>query len=570
VYAVHRARDGTVWAGSLGGGISRIQNGRISTYTTAEGLNGDPITTILDAADGTIWAGTTSGLQAFRNSSWRRFSGKDGLPPGRVNALTIDNKGVLWIGAAAGLFHSSSDGTMFSRYAPETLQTEVLGIAADPEGHLWIATNQRLMRLLNASSGPPVIREFSRLDGLPSTQLMQRDHAMGRDASGRIWLGLRSGLCVVDPVRAVSLPPVPVSIHSVDVDGVSLDQLPSVQYRADRRRIAFKFIGVSLSTPERVRYRYRLDNYDADWSPPMEAREADYTNLPPGSYKFRLIASNGEGLWNGGEATVAFTVVPLFWQTLWFRLAVAAVGISLLFAAYRFRLQRIRDELNVRFQERLAERTRIAQELHDTLLQGFLSASMQLEVAADLLPQDSRSRPLITRTLQLMRQVIEEGRVAVRGLRSGPPSAVPLEAAFLAIQDEIGEGDKVDYRVIVEGARRELHPLLRDEVYRIAREAILNAFRHAHAKHIEVELIFATDSFRVFVRDDGHGIDPDVLKAGRDGHCGLIGMRERAEKIGAQFHLFSRISAGTEIEIGVPAKVAFGGTSKNRNENSAA
>jgi signal transduction histidine kinase/sugar lactone lactonase YvrE len=546
-----------VWAGTLSGGVSRIQNGRITTFTPADGLSGDPITTFLDAADGTVWVGTTSGLQAFRDSSWKRYSGSDGLPPGRVNSLAFDRSGVLWIGTTAGLFRSSSGTTTFVRYAPELLQTEVLGVAADQEGHLWIATNQRVMQLLRSSPGLPAVREFTTLDGLPSTQLIQRDHALSRDPAGRIWLGLRGGLCVVDPARAVRLPAVPVSVQSVEVDGVPLHQLPAAQYPADRRRIAFKFIGVSLSVPGRVRYRYRLDNYDADWSSPIEAREADYTNLPPGQYTFRLMATNGEGLWNGGEATVAFTVVPLFWQTLWFRLAAAGVGVTILFAAYRYRLDRIRDEMNMRFEERLAERTRIAQELHDTLLQGFLSASMQLQVAADLVPEDSKSRPLITRALQLMRQVIEEGRVAVKGLRSGTTSSVPLEAAFSAIADEVGDGTAVNFRVIVEGARRELHPLLHDEVYRITREAILNAFRHAHAKHIDVELNYAPDCFRVFVRDDGLGMDPSVLKTGRDGHWGLVGMRERAERISAQLHVYSRLSAGTEIELAVPAKVAF-------------
>jgi signal transduction histidine kinase/ligand-binding sensor domain-containing protein len=556
VYAVDRASDGTLWAGTLAGGISRIHNARISTFSTADGLSGDPITTILATPDGTVWVGTTAGLQAFRNFAWKVFSGLNGLPAGRVNSIAIDRNGVLWIGAAAGLFYWSTRAEIV-RFAPEILNSEVLGVTPDVAGHLWVATDRRVLQLLRPLTAPIAVREYSTSDGLPSTQLIQRDHAMGRDRSGRIWLALRGGLCVIDPARAVALPPASVSIESVQVDGIALAYGSAAHYRADRRRIAFKFIGVSLSVPGRVRYRYRLDGYDTDWSQPTELREADYTNLPPKEYKFRLIASNGEGLWNGAEVTVPFTVEPLFWHTLWFRLAAACLAITLLFAAYRYRLSRIRAAMNLRFEERLAERTRIAQELHDTLLQGFLSASMQLQVAADLLPEAAKSRPLIVRTLQLMQQVIEEGRVAVQGLRASRSSAVPLEPALAQIRDEVGAGDDVKFQVIAEGPRRELHPILRDEVYRIAREAILNAFRHARARNIEVELNYATDAFRLFVRDDGNGIDSKLLETGRDGHWGLVGMRERAERIGAQLHVFSRVSAGTEIELDVPAKVAF-------------
>ena len=219
------------------------------------------------------------------------------------------------------------------------------------------------------------------------------------------------------------------------------------------------------------------------------------------------------------------------------------------------------QRINLRFQERLAERTRIAQELHDTLLQGFLSASMQVHVAADRLPDDSSVKPILTRALELMGQVIEEGRNAVRGLRSSRSASLDLEQAFSRIQQEFATGepprDDIGFRVIVDGERRPLHPILRDEVYRIGREALMNAFRHAHAKNIEMELRYSSNRFRILVRDDGCGIDPNVLRTGRDGHWGLSGMRERADRIGAQFHVLSNVSAGTEIELSVPGSVAF-------------
>jgi signal transduction histidine kinase len=211
----------------------------------------------------------------------------------------------------------------------------------------------------------------------------------------------------------------------------------------------------------------------------------------------------------------------------------------------------------MRFEERLGERTRIAQELHDTLLQGVLSASMQLHVAVDRLPEDSPAKSPLGRVLKLMSQVIEEGRTAVQGLRSPQSGSLNLEQAFARTQEELAIEDDVGFRVIVNGQPRPLHPMLRDEVYRIGREALVNAFRHSHAKSIEIELEYAASRLRVLVRDNGCGIDPLMLRSGRQGHWGLPGMRERAERIGGKLHVWSSAAAGTEVELSVPSHVAF-------------
>jgi signal transduction histidine kinase len=225
--------------------------------------------------------------------------------------------------------------------------------------------------------------------------------------------------------------------------------------------------------------------------------------------------------------------------------------------------------MNTRFEERLAERTRIAQELHDTLLQGFLSASMQVNVANDSLPEDSKAKSILNRAIQLMDQVIEDGRNAIRGLHSPRGVSQDLEQAFARIQQELGlestNGKGVGFRVTSEGRPRTLHPLVRDEVYRIGREALINAFRHAEARHIEVTLTYAPNQLRLSVRDDGRGIDPAVVRSGREGHWGLSGMRERAERIRARFHVMSSASAGTEIELSVPGNIAFQETGGKRS-----
>ena len=243
------------------------------------------------------------------------------------------------------------------------------------------------------------------------------------------------------------------------------------------------------------------------------------------------------------------------WQTSWFRLLVTAACGGLAFAAYWLRAQQLTRQLNVRFEERLAERTRIAQELHDTLLQGVMSASMQLHSAVDDLPGDTPNRQELERVLLLMNRVSDEGRAAVGGLRT--ESGDDLEQAFCLVRQEYAARNGADFQVTVEGGVRTIHPLIRDEVYRIAREALVNAFRHARAKRIEVELEYSPRQLRVLIRDDGCGVDSNILHAGRDGHWGLPGMRERARRIGGLLTLSSRAASGTEVELRLPASIAF-------------
>ena len=260
-----------------------------------------------------------------------------------------------------------------------------------------------------------------------------------------------------------------------------------------------------------------------------------------------------------GRGVVAVAVregAPPFWRTWWFILMTAAVVLAAIYAFYRVRMRQLARQLNLRFEERLAERMRIAQDLHDTLLQGLVSASMQLHVASEQLPPESPARPRLGRVQELMRQVIDEGRDAVRGLRSGPSEDSDLGQAFAAIEHELVDHSET-YSVIVEGEPRPIHPLIRDEIYRIGREALMNAVRHAEARNIQVELDYEPTRLRLSVRDDGRGIDPEVLRSGRDGHWGLSGMRERAERIGARLRISNRDGSGTEVEMSIPAHIAF-------------
>jgi len=246
-----------------------------------------------------------------------------------------------------------------------------------------------------------------------------------------------------------------------------------------------------------------------------------------------------------------------FWRTWWFPFVCVFVGVVVILGLHRLRLLQISRQLNQRFEERLAERTRVAQELHDTLLQGLLSASMQLHVAVDQLPEDAETRPAFDHILKMMEQIVDEGRNTLRGLRSTSDGAHDLKASFSRVPHELGHQRKLSFRILEEGAPLPLRPVIRDEVYSIGREALVNAFRHSGASNVTVELDYGPKQLQILVRDDGCGIDPHVLELGREGHWGLSGMRERAERIGANFKVRSRAGNGTEVELCVSNQIAF-------------
>ena len=572
VYAVCHSHDGTVWAGTLSGGVSRCRDGKFTTYTASSGLASNTVTCILEGAEGAMWFATSGGLTQLSNGQWRTYTSRDGLPSDTVNCLFQDSSGVLWIGTVRGLAFYNSGRLQVPVSAPQTLNDQVLGITEDSHGSLWIATSSHLLRakqesLLWGKVEDGDVREYGPADGLHSFEGVKRSRSAVTAPSGQIWFSTNRGISVVDPARlARDLAPAIVDIQTVSVDGGIIDTRGSIRLPPGSRRITFAYAGLSFSAQERVRFRYMLEGFDHNWSEPVASHQADYTNLGPGHYRFRIIASNSEGQWNSAEASIGFELEPVFWQTLWFEVLCSLAAASAALVIYRFRLRRLARQLNLRFEERLAERTLIAQDLHDTLLQGFLSASMQLHAAVERLPADTAARPALARVLQLMREVTEEGRNAVRGLRSvGAVQGLNLEQAFSRVQEELGLNGGTGFRVVVEGRNRPLHPIIRDEVYRIGREALVNAFRHSRARSVEVEVEYTPKHLRVLIRDDGRGIDPTILDAGgREGHWGLSGMRERAEGINSRLRLWSRAGAGTEVELYVPANVAFESRPKSR------
>ncbi len=567
VYAVLESHDGTIWAGTLTGGVSELKNGHFTNYTTANGLASNTVSSIAESSDGTIWLGTPEGLSEKSANGWRTYRVLDGLPAADIDCLFQDSGGVMWIGTAEGLAFFSAGQIHTLASEPGYLHEPIFGIAEDKAGWLWIATADRILQIRNPTlNGKEMIdvREYGLADGLLGTEGVKRDKSVVVDSHGRIWFSTNRGLSVVSPGRGtVNSTPALVQVEAVLADGVPLD-LASRKVPPGREKITFRFVGLSLANEERVRYRYKLDDFDKSWSEPEVAREATYSGLAPGPYRFRVVASNSDGLWNGAEAAVDFKVEPQLWQAWWFRsVVVLFLGLTAL-VVYRVRMRQLTQLLSVRFEERLAERTRVAQDLHDTLLQGIYSASIHFDLANNRLPGDSLAKPAMQRGLDLLRQVSQEGRTALRSLRSRNTSTDGLEQALALLPKEFALPGNIDFLVATEGQPRVLRPLVRDEAYLIAREAVINAFHHSHATKIGVEVDYASRNLHVLVRDNGCGIDSQLLRIGRDGHWGLAGMRERAEKIGGKLEVLSGVDAGTEVELSVPGPLAFLDAPTNR------
>jgi ligand-binding sensor domain-containing protein/signal transduction histidine kinase len=563
VYTVHLSADGTVWAGTVSGGVSRLKDGIFNTFTVAEGLGSNTVTSIEDGQNGTMWFGTSAGLSEWSNGKWRTYTTHDGLPADEVISVLRDGTGVLWIGTTGGLARLSAGRISV---AAAGLRDPVLGLADDEHGWLWLTTTNRVLRinrkqLLQGHLLDTDIREYGLADGLLGTEGVKRDRSVVKDFHGNIWFSLNAGLSVMHPERPDHEAGTPlVRVDVVSVDGNPIPSRGMVHIPASQRRISIDYSALSLAAADRIRFRYRLDGFDHGWSEPVASREAIYTNLAPGSYWFHVAASSNYGAWKGSEAVLPLEIAPAFWEAWWFRLAVLLSLLLLTWLIYRLRVLQISRQFEMRVEERAMERTRIARELHDSLLQGFQGLLLYLQAAQQMLPnRPEEAKEALEKVLDQGDEALADARRSVQDLRDSPLGSGDLGQALATIGKELSAQERAaDFRVLIEGKPRNLDPVLRDEVYRFAREALRNAFSHAQADNIEAEITYG-ESFLLRIRDDGVGIDPHVIReGGRPGHWGLPGMRERAESVGAAMEVWSESGAGTEVQLTIPAKIAYG------------
>jgi len=326
---------------------------------------------------------------------------------------------------------------------------------------------------------------------------------------------------------------------------------------------------LSFVVPQKVRFRYKLEGHDSEWQDSQGRRQAFYTDLEPRSYTFRVIASNNDGVWNETGARVSFTVAPSFDQTAWFKALWILAAAGVLWGLYWLRMKRATARLHQRFGARLEERERIARELHDTFFQGIQGLLLRFHTATSQLPKDEPSRRIFEETLKQSDRVMLEGRELVLDLRATVSESTDLPTALSNFGEAKQRGDSCSFKVVVNGSVRPLHPVVFEELLKIGKEALGNAFRHSGGHCIEAEISYEDHELRIRIRDDGTGMDPAILRQGhRDGHFGLVGMKERAQKVGAHLEVWSRTEAGTEIEVRIAAGIAYvsesGGSNKLR------
>jgi signal transduction histidine kinase/ligand-binding sensor domain-containing protein len=587
---------GRLWLG-IDNRLARLEHGRFMAITLPDGTDTGVVREIVEDRNGDVWVATApvarsapSLLQVHEDRIVRVFSGEE--LGGNLAAVAADPRGGLWVANARGQI-----GRIDGRFVPSHQAAEVRNLFVDARG-VWAATRAGVLRIANGSVSSMTVRNGLPCDDVESA-IKAKDGSLwlksvcgivsiapdelaawceqpdrrvrvrtldamdgaqaglppftpraAQSSDGRLWFTIETGgVQVVDPavIHRRTDPP-PMRITRVVADRKDYGARPRFTLPALTKDVEIDYTALSFAMPEKVRFRYRLDGVDADWKDVSTRREAYYTNLKPGHYRFHVIASHGDGIWHREGATIELSILPAFYQMrLFFMLCVVAMA-ALGWLAYAWRVHHVRTNLIRRFSERLEERARIARDLHDTLLQGFLSSSMQLHVAIKSIPVESPSRAPIERVYQLMRQVIDQGRASLRNLRASHDTD-HLEQALARVPSELGIQDGITFRVVVEGRPRPLRGIVRDELYRIAREALVNAYRHAAPRNIEIGVEYGSDALRVVVRDDGRGIASDILQSGRNGHWGLAGMRERADSIGAQFAVRSREGHGTEVEI---------------------
>ncbi|HEX7070010.1 MAG TPA: triple tyrosine motif-containing protein [Rhodothermales bacterium] len=382
---------------------------------------------------------------------------------------------------------------------------------------------------------------------------------MVRGGDGRIWIATETGTIWLDPERIVrnELPP-GVAIRSVTADGRLYRDPASLTLPAATSNIEIDYAALSFASPGQVGVRYMLEGFDRMWRDPGTRRQAFYTNLPPGQYRFHVIAANDDGVWNRAGAAINFDIPPTFVQSRWFFALCLALALLLLWSLHRLRLAHLASRIRIRLEARLGERERIARDLHDTLLQGIQGLIWRFQAAADHIPPEDPARQMLEESLDRADKLLGDSRDKVQDLRPVAGDFGELGQALATEGRYFSNLHPAKLKVSIQGARRDLHPIVREEGFLVSREALCNAFQHADADSIEVEVTYGDAALQVRVRDDGRGISDEVLDAGeRPGHFGLAGMRERAKKLGAQLDVWSRPGAGTEVDLRIPAKVAY-------------
>jgi ligand-binding sensor domain-containing protein/signal transduction histidine kinase len=554
--------DGSLWVGTRRG-LAHWKDGRFTVLSRAnslrtDGLKSDLIGAMLRSSSNDLWVATLDGLVRIRDGKLTTFTKAEGLSGEVITSLLEDANHTLWVGTKdGGLSRSSGNG--FTPVRARDLPSEIDAIVEDAHGYLWFTSSRGVMRVLATelmacgagSECHPQITTYSSSDGMPTEETSSSGHpGAWKSSDGQLWFATRKGVAVVNPMNLPeNHPPPPVIIERFTVDDAEWKFDGAEAIVPPRHiRYAFEYAALSYASPSRVRYRYILEGFDQQWTQAGSRRNAYYTNLPPRHYRFRVQAANENGVWNETGAELSFVIRPPFYRTLWFLGLATILLAGLVFAVYKMRVRAIRSQ----FDAVLAERTRIAREIHDTLAQGFVGVSTQLELTAHHLAQSNvlEATQQVDRTRTLVREGLADARRSIWDLRVDATQAtLPLRLTNL-IQQSSTEHLKTN--IDIGGTYRALAPSLENEVLRIAQEALANVVRHSGATRAELNLRYHPNELTLTISDNGVGFQSTDTTLPAQGHFGLQGMRERAVQIGGMLKVESSSETGTIVTLRAP------------------
>lgn len=570
IHALHQDREGALWVSiSSGKGVYRIAGGQWIKWGALQGIPDLLVTSMAQDHHKNLWmAHLRSLVTIVANGQARTLGENDGLQLGTVMTLSPDGS-AMWAGGEKGVaLYRNGRFTALKGEHGEVFRG-VSGIVRLPDGALWLHGADGLYRIdasslaawLEGAASAVSYERFDAHDGM-------RGHApqlrpvpslkVARD--GILWYATTGSVGTIDPANILRNPVAPpVEIVSVTANGQRYiaPGAPSLQLPKGTRSMQVDFTALSLALPERVRLRYRLSGMDQGWQEAVGRRQAYYTNLAPGKYRFEVTGANEDGLWNNKGAVLEIEIPPTFVETIWFKLLMLLLMVLMLYAAYAMRVHYLTKHMQERLLERLAERSRIARALHDTLLQSVQSLLISFDAHSRHLKEGTQERKCLDQTLDFAEKLLLEGRDQILDLRA---SASPenLEQTLGQFGQGLAARGAHAFEVRVNGAPRQLRQHVHDELYAISREALFNASRYSGASRIELVLDYSSESVMVRISDDGRGLDEKVAASGqRPGHWGLVGMRERASCIGAALEIASESGVGTTITVNVPAKKAY-------------
>jgi ligand-binding sensor domain-containing protein/two-component sensor histidine kinase len=558
VRSIAEDQRGNLWLGTRGG-LTRMKDGVFRNFTEADGLPNDLITTLYEDTAGILWVGTLGGLSRFANEEFTTYTTREGLSLDAVISIYEDSDRTLWIGTNGGGLNRLRDGQITAYTTRAGLLDDVVyRILEDGRNNLWLSCRKGVFHISKQELDEFAAGKISAIAPIAygtADGMLTRECSGGGDPAGwkgrdgTLWFPTLKGVAVIDPekIKTNTQPP-PVVIEQLRIDDVATAPRDQIELPRGSTRLDLYYTAPSFVAPEAVRFKYKLEGFDKDWIDSGTRRIAYYTNLRPGSYRFRVIAGNNDGVWNETGATFGFYLKPYFYQTYWFY-AVCLLALSLLaWLLYRLRVRGMRAQ----FGAVLGERTRIAREIHDNLAQEMTGISVQLEVVARTMPPEAdAARTHLDKARRQVRHGIAEARRYVWDLRSPALEENDLPAALSQTARRLTHETAIQTQVEVNGTFRPLPPLVENNLLRIGQEAVNNSVKHAHAARIFINLIFDARRVQLSIRDDGRGFDEHTALNG-DGHFGLLGMRERAAQIGGTLSVHGNKGSGTEVVADVP------------------